>query len=50
MLRTAIGWLVLLATRRRLRIHPSLGGLIAAIRGVETPALNGDDGRADIGR
>lgn len=37
-LRTAIGWLVLLAASRRLHIHPSLGGLIAAIRGAEAQA------------
>lgn len=42
---TLVGWTVLVLARRRLHIHPSLGGLAGAIRGAELQTGEGRDTR-----
>jgi uncharacterized membrane protein YbhN (UPF0104 family) len=38
---TGVGWLVLLLARRRLKVHPTMKGLAAAVRGAEKQAVQG---------
>lgn len=38
---TAVGWAVLILCRERLRIHPSVGGLIKAVEGAEKRTVEG---------
>jgi hypothetical protein len=38
---TGVGWIVLLLARRRLKIHPSMQGLAAAVRGAEKQTVEG---------
>ena len=40
---TAVGWAVLILARRRLKIHPSLGGLAKAVRGAEKRTVEGEN-------
>ena len=35
LLGTIVGWVVLLLAARRMKIHPTLGGLLKAVRGAE---------------
>lgn len=39
---TVLGWSVLFLARRRLKIHPTLGGLVRAIRGADPQAGDSD--------
>jgi uncharacterized membrane protein YbhN (UPF0104 family) len=38
---TGVGWVVLLLARRRLKVHPTMKGLAAAVRGAEKQAVQG---------
>ena len=38
---TGLGWIVLLLARERLKIHPSMKGLAAAVRGAEKQTVEG---------
>jgi uncharacterized protein (TIRG00374 family) len=38
---TAVGWIVLLLARERLKIHPSMTGLVQAVRGAEKQTVAG---------
>src|SRR5919199_891074 len=38
---TGVGWIVLLLASRRMKIHPSMQGLAAAVRGAEKQAVQG---------
>jgi hypothetical protein len=38
---TGVGWIVLLLASERLRIHPSMTGLVQAVRGAEKQTVAG---------
>jgi uncharacterized membrane protein YbhN (UPF0104 family) len=40
---TALGWIVLIAFRRHLHVHPSVEGLTKAIKGAEVQTAEGED-------